>query len=82
MPWCRVTITYDGTGYTQNYRRRLHAHSHELSQEFVRDALEDSLNRINAHLPQGHAPVAQNELGINNLADQLDADPGENYRQI
>lgn len=84
MPWCRVTITYGPTGYTQNYKRHLAVHSHQLSQQFTRDALTDSLNRINAHLPRGHVPnpVTQNLLGISNQADQLVANPGPNYRQI
>lgn len=84
MPWCRVTITYGSTGYTQNYKRHLAVHSHALSQQFTQDALNDSLARINAHLPAGHIPnpVTQNLLGINNQADQLGADPGGNYRAI
>ncbi len=84
MPWCRVNITYAPTGYTQNYKRHLAVHSHQLSQQFTRDALTDSLNRINANLPHGHVPnpVTQNLLGINNQADQLGADPGGNYREI
>lgn len=84
MPWCRVTITYGPTGYTQNYKRNLRVHSHPLSAQFTQDALTDSLNRINANLPGGHVPnpVTQNLLGINNQADQLGADPGPNYRLI
>lgn len=84
MPWCRVTITYDATGYNQNYKRQIGVHSHALSQQFTRDALTDSLNRINANLPQNFQPnpVTQNLLGIHNQADQLQADPGENYREI
>ena len=84
MPWCRVTITYGPTGYTQNYKRHLAVHSHPLSQQFNRDALADSAARINANLPAGHAPnpVTTNLLGMNNQADQLNADPGGNYREI
>jgi hypothetical protein len=79
-----VTITYGPTGYTQNYKRTLKVHSHQLSQQFTRDALAHSLNRINANLPNGHAPnpVTQNLLGIQNQADQLGADPGKNYKEI
>ena len=84
MPWCRVTITYGPTDYSQNYKRFLAVHSHQLSQQFTQDALADTLGRINANLPQGHVPnpVTQNLLGINNQADQLGADPGVKYRAI
>jgi hypothetical protein len=82
MPWCRVTITWAPTAYTQNYKRQLAAHSHPLSQQFTRDAMADALARINAALPAGQAPAAQNQLGINNQADQLPNDPGNNYRLI
>lgn len=84
MPWCKVTITYGAINYTQNYKRELSAHSHQLSQQFLTSAMTDSLQRINANLPNGHVPnpVAQNLLGILNLADQLGADPGSNYRKI
>jgi len=82
--WCKVNITYGLTGYTQNYRRQLAVHSHQLSQQFTQDALADSLNGINGNLPNGHVPnpVTQNLLGIQNQADQLGTDPGANYRQI
>lgn len=84
MPWCKVTITYGPTGYTQNFKRFLPVHSHPLSQLFTQNALTDALNGINAHLPHGHLPnpVTQNLLGIHNQADQLGADPGANYRAI
>lgn len=84
MPWCRVTIAYGPTGYQHNYKRHLTVHSHQLSQQFTRDALADSLGRINAHLPAGYVPnpVPQNLLNILNQADQLDANPGANYREI
>lgn len=84
MPWCSVTIVYNPTGYSQNYKRRLAVHSHQLSQQFTRDALRDSLNRINANLPANHRPnpVPQNKLGINNQADQQPNDPGPRYRNI
>lgn len=84
MPWCRVTITYGPTGYTQNYKRQLAVHSHPLSKQFNQDAMADALGRINASLPPGHQPnpVTQNLLGIQNQADQLNADPGANYRAI
>ena len=84
MPWCRVTITYGPTGYNQNYKRSLAVHSHPLSQQFTQDALADSLTRINANLPANANPnpVTQNLLGISNQADQLQADPGNNYREI
>ena len=84
MPWCKVTITYGATGYTQNYKRHLSVHSHPLSQQFTQNALADSLNKINANLPISHIPnpVTQNLLGIGNQADQLGADPGSNYRAI
>lgn len=84
MPWCRVTITYAGTGYHQNYKRFLAVHSHQLSQQFTQDALQDALARINANLPHNHVPnpVTQNLLGIGGQADQLGADPGVNYRNI
>lgn len=84
MPWCKVTITYAPTGYTQNYKRRLRVHSHILSQQFMRNALGDSLVRINAHLPNNHIPnpVTQNLLGMNNQGDQIANDPGPTYRLI
>jgi hypothetical protein len=84
MPWCRITITYGATGYTQNYKRLLGVHSHALSQQFTQDALQDALARINANLRVGFVPnpVTQNLLGISNQADQLGADPGGNYRAI
>ena len=84
MPWCQVTITYAGTGYSQNYKRQLAVHSHALSQAFNKAALQDSVTRINANLPRGHRPnpVTQNLLGMSNQRDQLAANPGPNYRQI
>ncbi len=84
MPWCRITITYGPTGYTQNYKRLLAVHSHPLSQQFTTDALADSLQRVNANLPRGHVPnpVTQNLLGILNQGDQIAVDPGQNYRVI
>jgi len=84
MPWCRVTITYGGTSYSQNYKRYLAIHSHPLSQAFNQAALQDSLNRINASLPRGYRPnpVTQNLLGMSGQKDQLAADPGGKFRAI
>jgi len=79
MPWCKVTIKYDD--YSQNYKRHLAVHHHQLSQQFTRDALADSLQRINANLLPEKA-VTQNLLGIERQADQLGADPGPRYRLI
>lgn len=82
--WCKVTITYGPTGYTQNYKRDIRVHSDPLSQQFNRDAMADALARINAHLPVGHLPnpVTSNLLGILNQGDQIDTDPGSNFRAI
>lgn len=82
MPWCSMTVAWGPTGYHQNYKRNLAVHSHQLQQQFVTDCLTDSLNRINAHLPPGQAPAAQNQLGQQNLAVQQQNDPGPNYRAI
>lgn len=84
MPWCRVRIFYNPTGYTQNYKRHISVHSHLLSQQFTRDALRASLRLINANLPVGYTPnpVTANLLGISQQADQLAVDPGPNYRTI
>ena len=82
MPWCKITITYGPTGYNQNYKRQLGVHSHPLSQQFTQDALADSLQRINAHLPPGSAPATQNQLGTHSQGDQIQNDPGPNWRLI
>lgn len=82
MPWCSMTITYGPTGYNQNYKRRLPVHDHDLQQQFVLDCLNDSLQRINAHLPQGQPQALQNQLGQHNLAVQQQVNPGINYRPI
>jgi hypothetical protein len=84
MSWCKVTITYAGTGYSQKYKRRLAVHSDPLSQQFNRDAKHDAVTRINASLPRGHQPnpVTENLLGMVDQGDQMQKDPGKNYRAI
>ncbi len=80
--WARVTITYGPTGYTQNYKRNIGVHSHPAQQAFVMAARNDSLARINAHLPPGQPPALLMNLGQNNLAVNLGNDPGPNWRLI
>ena len=82
MPWCSMRIAYGPTAYEQNYKRQLAAHSHALQQQFVTDALNDSLVRINNHLPPGQPAAQQNQLQQLNLAVQQPNDPGPNYRNI
>ncbi len=84
MPWCKVTITYAGTGYSQNFKRHLAVHSHPLSQQFNRDAKLTAVNQINASLPRGHRPnpVTENLLGMAGQGDQIQADPGTRFRAI
>ena len=81
MPWCSIRITYAPTGYGQNYKRNLAAHNHQAQGIFVLAALQDSLARVNAQRPP-NAQVQQNQLGQNNLAVQMQNDPGPTYRLI
>lgn len=80
--WCRVTITYPPTGYQQNYKRQIAAHSHGAAQALTLAAMQDSLQKINAHLPQGQPPAVQNHLGILNQAAYEQNDPGITWRII
>jgi len=84
MPWCKVTITYAGTAYSQKYKRQLAVHSHKLSQQFNRDAKLNAVTLINASLPRGHQPnpVTENLLGMLDQGDQMDKDPGKTFRAI
>jgi hypothetical protein len=84
MPWCKVTISYAGTGYSQRYKRQLGVHSDPLSQQFNRDAQLDAVTRINASLPRGHQPnpVTSNLLAMTGQGDQITADPGTKFRAI
>jgi len=72
MPWGRVTITYGATGYTQNYKRN-NVVTHLQCQNMVAAAVADSVARI------GGAGVVVNRI---NIAQNLAADPGLNYRLI
>jgi hypothetical protein len=76
--WCSINITYAPTGYSQNYKRDVHVHSHPAEAQFVRDSLADSLAKIHVNHPQAQ----ENQLGQNNLRVQMAADPGANYRNI
>jgi hypothetical protein len=82
MPWCKVNVTFAGTGYDQNYKRQLAVHSHPLSQQFTVDAMNDAVGRINANLPAGQQHVTTAQLGLHGQADQLTADPGRRFRLI
>ena len=72
MPWGTVTITYGPTGYTQNYKRN-HVVTHLQCQNMVATAVADSVARIN---------VAGAVVNRNNIAQNMAADPGINYRVI
>jgi hypothetical protein len=80
--WCSINISYDPTGYSQNYKRNVRVHSHPAQQQFVRDCLADSLARINASLPPNQPRAQQNQLGQNDLSVEMDNDPGAAYRLI
>lgn len=70
MPWGKVTINYKLTGYRQNYKRD-GVVTHVQCQAMVAAAIEDSIARI------GKGPVE-----ANNIAQNLGADPGNNFREI
>ena len=72
MPWGTVTITYPPTGYTQNYKRN-NVVTHVDCQNLVAAAVADSVARIN---------VPGAVVNRNNIAQNLGADPGVNYRVI
>lgn len=72
MPWGKVTVNYVPTGYHQNYKRS-NVITHIECQDMVADAIADSLARIN--IP-GAIVTTQN------IAQNMDRDPGENYRVI
>ncbi len=82
MPWCRVTVTYAGTGYFQHYKRMLAIPSQPLIEQFNLEALLRSLDLINANLPPGHGVVAHSQLGLRNQADLLESDPGGDHTEI
>ncbi|GEO04186.1 hypothetical protein AAE02nite_18500 [Adhaeribacter aerolatus] len=72
MPWGKVTITYPPTGYTQNYKR-FNVNNHIQCQNMVADAVADSLGRINI------AGAVVNRI---NIGQQIEMNPGTNYRVI
>jgi hypothetical protein len=82
MLWNKVTITFAPTRYQQNYKRSQASHSHELAQKFTVDAMQESLRRINAHLPPNQPAAQQNQLGIANQASDLPSDPGLQWQLI
>ena len=72
MKWGTVTITYQPTGYTQNYKRS-GVETHEQCSQLVEAAVTDSVTRIN---------VPGAVVNRTNIRQNLDNDPGTNYRQI
>lgn len=76
MGWGTITITFDPTGYTQNYKRD-NVQTHPQLRAMIADAVTDSVNKIRAN---GYTePIV-----VDRIHDQqnLDYDPGDNYRLI
>lgn len=79
MPWGTVTITVpNAAGYTQNYKRN-HVVTHTDAQQMVQAAILDSTTRITANPMYNPLPAPMNTI---NIAQNLGADPGDNYRLI
>ncbi len=81
MSWGRVTITYGPTGYSQNYKRN-NVQNHNQCQAMVAAAVNDSVSRIKANPPRGGLPPGGVVVNRINIAQNLNADPGNNYRLI
>ncbi len=81
--WCSVTVTFGGTGYSQNYKRHIPVHSHAQEGAFVVAAKQDALTRINnarpATIPN---PVTINQLNTGVLKVEQGNDPGPFHRAI
>jgi hypothetical protein len=71
MAWGSVNISYTPTGYTQNYKRN-HVANHEEAQEMVKAAMADSVARVGKGV----------KVDVNNIRQDMGADPGNNYRLI
>lgn len=72
MAWGRVTITYAPTGYNQNYKRN-NVVTHVQASDMVAAAVADSVARIG---------IPGAIVTRSNIAQNLPADPGVNYRLI
>ncbi|GAA4457996.1 hypothetical protein [Rurimicrobium arvi] len=75
MAWGAITITFDPTGYHQNYKRR-NVDTHVELNTLIGDAVQDSVTRIRNNGYAGNIIVDRNN-------DQQGVpDPGPNYREI
>lgn len=79
MPWGRVTITVpNAAGYTQNYKRN-GVVNHGEAQAMVQAAIADSTARVTANPAFNPLPAPINTV---NIGQNIQADPGPNYRPI
>lgn len=81
MKWGKVTITYEPTGYNQNYKRQ-NVVTHTACHDMVADAVADSVARILAHPPAEGLPPGGPVVDRIHIAQNLPNDPGAAYRLI
>ena len=87
MKWGSVTITFTPNpnphnfNYNQNYKRQ-NVVTHEDAATMTAAAVADSLARITAATPGGAHIPGPIVVARNNISQNLDNDPGNNYRLI
>lgn len=81
MPWGKITITYAPTDYTQNYKRK-GVVTHTQLRAMIADAVADSVARLQAHPPAGGFGIGGPIVGRSNDGQNMDDDPGKDYRLI